>query len=250
MAYASKSFSSQELVWPVREKEALAIVRAVTYFKEFLRFAPSFTVRTDHQSLGWMWKCNFRKVARWALLLQEYNFTIMYTPGTQQQHVDMVSMDVPNIVEEEGILSRIALPTQLFPMSLTTPQDELPTLQDIRTQTDEELQTDLGLRKVLKINNGVYVNSRNKIYIPKDLRQDFLFYFHYSRNGGHVGMNTSLRRMKQWAWWPRMEEDVRIQAESCLTCLRRRPPTKDFMGDLIVVQPFEVVQSIFSAPYN
>lgn len=61
VAYGSKIFTEQEQKWPIREKEAYAILWSVIHFQEYLRFCPFFRVRTDHQSLKWIWKCDNRK---------------------------------------------------------------------------------------------------------------------------------------------------------------------------------------------
>ena len=59
--------------------ECLAVIWAVQYFRQFL-FGKPFTLITDHAPLKWiMTTTKFTgKLARWALLLQEYEFEVIY----------------------------------------------------------------------------------------------------------------------------------------------------------------------------
>jgi len=65
VAYASKTLTEGQKKWSIRELEALAIVWA-TLFAEYIRHQ-TFLVRTDHESLRWLWRTDNKRVARWAL---------------------------------------------------------------------------------------------------------------------------------------------------------------------------------------
>ena len=55
LQFASRKLSKQEVKWPVRDKEALAIVYGVTTFRAYILGAKiPFLVRTDHHSLQWL----------------------------------------------------------------------------------------------------------------------------------------------------------------------------------------------------
>lgn len=63
IAYASRTLTEAEKIWPIRELEAYAIVWGILYFNEYLQ-GKRFTVRTDHESLRWLWKTDKRRIAR------------------------------------------------------------------------------------------------------------------------------------------------------------------------------------------
>ena len=70
----------------------LAVVWAVTHFRHFLYGKP-FTLVTDHQPLEWLLTSNklTGKHARWALILQEYDFKIVHGLGLKHANADVCS---------------------------------------------------------------------------------------------------------------------------------------------------------------
>eukprot|EP00918_Siedleckia_nematoides_P048890 GHVU01107148.1.p1 GENE.GHVU01107148.1~~GHVU01107148.1.p1 ORF type:complete len:924 (-),score=101.66 GHVU01107148.1:14-2785(-) len=120
LAYASKTLSPTECVWPVREQEAFAIFYAITHFASYLRGAPEFTVRTDHESLTWLWSLEHKRLTRWRLALAEYDFIVQYQKGAKHHLPDLLSRDVPPIISEEDIDQRICLSRHVF-LSLLSP---------------------------------------------------------------------------------------------------------------------------------
>ena len=64
ITYASRCLTMLEQLWPIRELEAFAIVWAILHFSEYLRGQACFTVRTDHESLKWLWGTDNKRVAR------------------------------------------------------------------------------------------------------------------------------------------------------------------------------------------
>ena len=92
VAYASRSNNRAESNYSSYEGECLAAVWAVTYFRHYL-YGRHFTLSTDHQPLHWLMTSDklTGKLARWALILQEYDFTIQYRAGTNNANADGLS---------------------------------------------------------------------------------------------------------------------------------------------------------------
>lgn len=93
LAYFSRSLTGAELNYSVYEKECLAIVAAVTYFRPYLATQKKFIVHTDHRSLATVlkWKNPPRRIARWLSTLTEYSFETVYRPGPQNANADALS---------------------------------------------------------------------------------------------------------------------------------------------------------------
>ena len=68
------------------------VVWAVTHYRHYLYGKP-FTLVTDHQPLEWLLTTNklTSKHARWALILQEYDFKIVHRPGLRHANADECS---------------------------------------------------------------------------------------------------------------------------------------------------------------
>ena len=88
--YASCSFSEQERKWATMEKEAYAIVWAITTFRTYL-LGRKFTVRTDNSAASTLKTARQPKLQRWAIILAEYDYEVEYRPGKKQTHVDALS---------------------------------------------------------------------------------------------------------------------------------------------------------------
>ena len=77
IAFASKKLFPSEHNYSTIEREALAIVKGIKHFQKYLQ-AVQFKVQTDHNPLTYYsnLKDSHGRLARWALTLQRYNFTI------------------------------------------------------------------------------------------------------------------------------------------------------------------------------
>jgi hypothetical protein len=132
VAYASAKLSPAEQRYHSNEQECLAIVWAIKRYRPYLEDRP-FLLRTDSKALTWLqsMKDSRAKLMRWALLLQEYTFTLEHCPGTQNQLADALSRGPDeNLVEEECHEMDRAIP-----LNITRQQVEVPAIQQIQTRT-------------------------------------------------------------------------------------------------------------------
>jgi len=92
VAYASRSNNTAESRYSSYEGECLATVRAVAHFRCYL-FGTQFTLVTDHQPLKWLMESNklTGKLARWALILHEYDFQVVHKPRVANLNADGLS---------------------------------------------------------------------------------------------------------------------------------------------------------------
>ena len=92
MAYYSRKLSPAEKNYSVTELEALAVVVSIQHFNMYLH-GTSFMVVTDHPALTFLDSAKLltRRLAGWALLLQTYQFKIVYRPRFKNQLPDALS---------------------------------------------------------------------------------------------------------------------------------------------------------------
>ena len=88
--YASYTFSEVERRWPAMEKEAYAVVWAVTTFRAYILGQPVI-IRTDNTSAATLKKAKHAKLQRWAMTLEDFDYELQYRPGKKQSHVDALS---------------------------------------------------------------------------------------------------------------------------------------------------------------
>ena len=92
VAFFSRKLLPRERRYAATELEGLAVVEAVLHFSVYLITHP-FTVETDHRALVFLNTSSHSngRLARWAMKLQPYMFTLKYKPGTQNVNADALS---------------------------------------------------------------------------------------------------------------------------------------------------------------
>ena len=97
IAYFSKKFTSTEYRYGASDKELLAMLRAIEFFKPYL-WGRCFTVRTDCKALTHFrnLKVTSARHARWRTILGEYSFEVKHIPGTSNVEADFLSRTPQN----------------------------------------------------------------------------------------------------------------------------------------------------------
>lgn len=92
VAYASRTLNKAERNYPTIEKELLAIVWSVKYFRPYL-YGRKFKIQTDHRPLIYLF--NMRdpssRLLKFRLLLEEYNYVVEYIKGNRNSVADALS---------------------------------------------------------------------------------------------------------------------------------------------------------------
>lgn len=92
VAYASRSLNKAEMNYPTIEKELLAVVWAVKYFRPYL-YGRTFKIRTDHKPLVYLFnlKDPSSRLFKFRLILEEYDYVIEYVKGKENAAADALS---------------------------------------------------------------------------------------------------------------------------------------------------------------
>ena len=158
LAYASRSLNKAERNYCVTERELLAVVYFVQYFRQYL-LGRKFTVRSDHQALVWLFSLKEPngKIARWIEILAAFDFCVEYRPGKQQPHCDALSrcenprdcecnqVDMTEVIKcgpcrkckRRAETMTLEKPNQDYPATANNRQDVADTSEDIIREVDE-----------------------------------------------------------------------------------------------------------------
>ena len=92
MAFWSRKLQPHERRYSATELEGLAVVAAVHHFDAYLITHP-FVVETDNKALVFLnsAKHDNGRLARWAMKLQPYTFSIRYRPSGDNVNADTLS---------------------------------------------------------------------------------------------------------------------------------------------------------------
>lgn len=92
IAYASRSLNHAESNYSTTERELLAIVWSIKHFRPYL-YGRKFKIYTDHRPLQWLFNAKdpSSRLVRWRLLLEDYDFEIIYKEGRLNNNADALS---------------------------------------------------------------------------------------------------------------------------------------------------------------
>lgn len=226
VAYYSRQNSPEERNFHAYELETLAVVCSLKKFRIYLLGRP-FKIVTDCNAL----RSTFSKrdliprVARWWLLLQEFQCSIEYRPGVKMAHVDALSRnpihDSDGSTGSEHFPGVMSISSQDWLQTLQLGDSELRRIRDILTTN---IDTD-GLNYI----KDNYVIRDDKLYrcvggdkgnlrwvVPKGARWQLCRLNHDEI--GHFGAEKTLERLKKMYWFPKMAKFVNKYVQACIEC--------------------------------
>jgi hypothetical protein len=196
IAFASRSLTPAEKNYSVPELEALAIVFAVAKWRHHI-YGSAFDVESDQQSLKWLMTATApSRLVRWALLLSEYDITIVYRKGTSNAVADAlsrsfaaVSTSKPSRAQDsdvgrerdglESILRRHQKADNACMDMMKKAEQQKP--QETRLKIQDELLWVKGC------------DEKYRIYVPEAARGPVLDHVHGgNRLSGHQGRDRTL----------------------------------------------------------
>ena len=232
--FASKKLSAAESNYSQLDKEALALIYAVTKFKYFL-LGRKFVIRTDHKPLLGLFgrdkqipmNANAR-VQRWALLLSQYDYDLRFKAGKDNVVADALSR-LPvsdSVLDSSTPAEYISLVECLENQNISYEKVRLVTKNDpILSKVIQCVKFGWGSDALLseyaavKSDLSIYDNVllfRNRVVIPADLRSNILAQLHV----GHNGISAMKAEARNWIWWPKLDQDISEVTKACSICFK------------------------------
>ena len=248
--FASRLLSSAESNYSATDKEALAIVWAVKKFNHFLE-GIKFDVFTDHKALEWLQtKPQLpRRLLKFALELQNYNYTIHYKPGKCNSDADALSRaPVSQPEDTEGnLLITAALYAEASPLTQLKAEQRMDRFfSEIvqRLESGRHSGPYALIDEVLYRQKSRKTGPKNLLCIPQCLQEDVMYAIHDDLFGCHMGVVKTLDKLRERFFFPNMESYVRNYIKSCRSCLTRkkeRLAPYGFLRPIEVGEPFDMI---------
>lgn len=245
IAYASRSLTPAERKYSTTEHECLAVLWAVERFRPYLEGMP-FTVLTDHQSLKWLHnlKDPQGRLARWAIKLQQYQFSIEHRSGKLNVAADALSRIHENVVGTMELSFDDLDPW--YVKMVERIKSEPAKYPNWRVEGVQLFKRIVDRRKILG------EECPWKAVVPKSKRRDLLFDCHDHPMSGHLGGFKTLQRLREHYYWPGMASDTARYVGRCETCLAHKPLQRapaGLMGQQrIATRPWQLVSADIMGP--
>lgn len=209
--YMSRKTTPAEEKYSSYELEVLAIIAAVKKFRIYL-LGNNFRIITDCAAFQKTMdkKDLTTRVARWALLLEEYTYEIVHRKGTQMAHVDALSRCPANVMtineillNEDGILRRIQL--------AQSSDDYIQSIKKILEK--EETYEDYFLK-----NETLYKYDRGRelLVVPKAMQSEII---RKSHDIGHFGIGKTEEVVKREFFINKLREKIQTCIRNCIPCI-------------------------------
>lgn len=223
IAYASWLLQEAEKSYSISEKGCLAVVWAVEKWQKYLE-GRRFQIITDHAALFWVFNHprSTSKLIRWAIRLQELDFTVQYRKGQC------------NVVPDS------LCHAQDVGKDLTVDWEELG-----RSQKDDQVLQDLWDKAKYSPQepDHIHYNVQNQflfqcipdclqVVIPTNLRQKFLEFAHNNLLSGHLGCMKTLHQLLDVVYWPEIRRDAWNHCKQCQVCQKYKPRIHKFSRQL------------------
>ena len=241
VCYESRKLATNELNYPVHEKELLAIIYSLIKWRHYLE-GNEFTVITDNNALTTIQtrKVLSRRQMRWLELMQNFDFTIEYKSGKTNTVADALSRHPVNTEEEEEENTFLGMISEIRPSSQLTNNIRKYSKEDkeYKRNSKQLEEKDPIVNKNYILKDGLlYYNER--LYIPdnRKLKTLLLQEHHDIPIYGHYGIQKTYDFLHRNFYWPYMMEDVQDYVSSCDLCQKNKSSTKKTAG---LLQPLPI----------
>lgn len=226
--YVSKQLSGSQLNWATIEKEAFAVIHALTKLRPYL-YGATFTIYTDHKPLKALFLSEVKntRIQRWATLIAEYGARIEYRKGAHNIRADMLSrikacevatMDTQDwlAADDLGNDHPSQIPWEFDELEKEQIRKEQERMEEYKLVTDECSGYELmeGLLYTTSPPAGKLPYPR--LVLPPSARFRVIRRAH--TEVGHQATRKTLDRLQEAYKWPGQRKDTMAVIQQCTRC--------------------------------
>ncbi len=196
IAVTSRSLKGPELNYSATEIEGLAVVWVLKKWAHYL-IGQEFKVVTDHKALTFLQHCcpAVDRLRRWILFLQQFNFSIEYIEGKDNNLADYLSRTFPIDNASMFTAKKALIMSTIICKDL---KDEMKLLSKYQQEDEQCVKMMKKGNKYFTIfNDIIFVMEKESsyIYLPNKLIVLILKYFH--DDYGHYGHVKTAKLIKK-----------------------------------------------------
>lgn len=199
--YMSRKTTSTEEKYSSYELEVLAVIEAVKKWRIYLRDL-KFKIVTDCNAFALtMSKRDVTdRVMRWAMYLQEYDYTVEHRAGTRMKHVDALSRVYCLIIEDS------------LKFRLREAQAEDEWIRAVKKVLEKEQYEDYFLRNEVLYKDPV----KEFLVVPSSMEDEIIRLAH---NQGHFATKKTQDMVEKFYFIPKLSTKVSKIIKSCVECI-------------------------------
>ena len=218
IAYNGRNLTPAEQNYSTTERECLALVEGIRKLQPYLH-GRKFTVHSDHNCLQFLMNASnlSGRLARWSLMLQQFNFDVIYRPGKSHGNADGLSRrqyekcDLYALRQHKNV--NVNDKAYIFQRRDRKLSDLIAYLETKKLPDDDKLA-----RNILLIEDLFYLGDDGLLYriehkakrtcplpfsqlvIPETLRFEILSNAHDHVTGGHLGTHKTYQKIRERYW--------------------------------------------------
>ncbi|MCO5568715.1 hypothetical protein L7F22_022414 [Adiantum nelumboides] len=195
IVYESRLFSKPEMTAQIYEKELLEVIHALSQWRHYLLGA-DFNVFTDHQSLRYFLsqKQLLETQMRWANILSQLHFQIVYVQGQKNVVADALSRKP--LVQAISAIHHSSFEDMVDQYATDTDFADIYTrIRDGETVAGYSIREGYMLRKTM-------------LCVTQPLREKVMTESHCPPFTGHRGIATTIKGVERYFYWPRLKKDL------------------------------------------